>query len=212
MFIVKYSHGLGRGHRLYVKSHISLCFCECLFYITYVYFLLRWYPNHCPSELLSFLFLPKARTMAVSFEALAMAGVDCRNCKITIQEWELKYVLQPSSYLLAKQKKRQIDRYFPTCFRLSNFNGSRRVCDVLREIGYEDDDRCSSSTEMKNIKRSMKAVTLLMKRALKKLSNVFSLFSFLVFPLMGTKFTPVCSFSFNISFHCKRCNLVFVFS
>ncbi|PSS31633.1 hypothetical protein CEY00_Acc04908 [Actinidia chinensis var. chinensis] len=115
--------------------------------------------------------------MAVSFEALAMAGVDCENCKITIQEWERKYVLQPPSYLLAKQKKRQIDCHFPTALILSNFNRRRRVSDIPRQFGYEADDHCSSSTQKNNIKRCMKSITVLLKRSLRKLCSVFSLFS-----------------------------------
>ncbi|KAL7175939.1 hypothetical protein ACSBR2_029501 [Camellia fascicularis] len=131
--------------------------------------------------------------MAVSLEALAMAGVDCLDCKITIEELERKYMLQPGPHLLLpKQKKRKLEYQFPFTFRLSNLNGERRVCDAPEDnICLHDDDHRGTSTNAaittttgdelgeslgsrkgKKIKRSMKKIAMFIKRIIRKVSGV----------------------------------------
>ncbi|GMP45976.1 hypothetical protein CsSME_00014303 [Camellia sinensis var. sinensis] len=102
--------------------------------------------------------------MAVSLEALAMAGVNCDDCNIgSIEECERISMLQIPPYLLAKKKKRKFER---------------RVRDVPGDIGCDgcDGDHLGSSNgeEKKIKKRSMKSMAMwIIKIIVTKLSLMF---------------------------------------
>ena len=106
--------------------------------------------------------------MAVSFEALAMAGVDCLDCKISIEEWEGKYALQNPPYLLAKEKKTP-RRYFS----LPNFRRESKVCDGPEEEILPKEIQATLEPRERKIKRSVKSIAALIRKIVRGISKVF---------------------------------------
>lgn len=114
--------------------------------------------------------------MAVSFEALAMAGADHLDYKVDIEEWERKYVLNPPPYLLfpqSSQKKtfcnhRPLSFYLPkhqkhrkaqVCHRFSSEDETEDCCDDDYDIVKDPRKKGSMVERLKFMGQMVKRMT-----------------------------------------------------
>lgn len=123
--------------------------------------------------------------MAVSFEALAMAGADHLDYKVDIEEWERKYVLNPPSYLLSPQssQKKTFCNHRPLSFYLPKKQKHKkaRVCHRFSsedetQDGCDDDyDRVKDPRKKGSMVERLKFMRQMVKRMTRKICEFFSI-------------------------------------
>lgn len=123
--------------------------------------------------------------MAVSFEALAMAGADHLDYKVDIEEWERRYVLDPPPHLLSPQssKKKTFCIHRPLSFYLPKQQKHKKA-KVCHRFSSEDEteDGCDDGYDIVKDPRKkvfmvepLKFMGRMVKRVTRKICEFFSI-------------------------------------